>query len=232
MFPCAGIILTGSTGLISASRVREKHPKEESQRYEISQFVKMPLVNVLFFGIISLGNLAMKQRILLILTVISFLPAYGQIYFHGIGLKAGKFNSGLTYKHFFDADNATGMQIDLCYTHIADDGLTLKGFYLRQKPFKVPIIQLPLDLVYGAGLHVGYFPIRTTGYYKIVNEDPVFYNKDVVTIGLDATIQIEYKIPLRNVPFTVTFDCTPFYEIVNRGPEWIDFGLAIRYVFR
>jgi len=171
---------------------------------------------------------------LLFLLLAINLASYGQLYYTGIGLRAGKFNSGVTFKRFFDADNSVGMQADLCFTHIADDGWTLKAFYLRQFPFKIPIIQIPLDLVLGGGLHTGFFPIRTQegGYYKIVDGEKVPYNKDVVTVGVDATVQLEYKVPVRKWPLTFTIDCTPFYEFINRGPEWIDFGFSVRYVFR
>jgi len=176
----------------------------------------------------------MKRGIclLLLITLLSHGTS-GQNYYTGIGIRAGKFNTGITFKHFFDADNSVGMQVDLCYTHIADDGWTLKGFYLRQLPFHVPIIQLPLDFVYGVGLHSGFFPVRTNGggYYKIVDGEKVPYDKDVVTVGVDGTVQLEYKIPGRKTPFTFSIDCTPFYEFVNRGPEWIDFGFSVRYVF-
>ena len=166
--------------------------------------------------------------------VVFGLSGNAQEYVTGIGVKAGKFNSGLTFKRFFHTDNATGVQVDLCFTHIADDGVTLKSLFFRQLPFQVPIIQLPLDLVFGGGMHAGFFPVRTNGggYYKIVDGEARYYNKDVIAVGVDATFQIEYKIPLRNVPFTFGIDCTPFYEFVNRGPEWIDFGASIRYVFR
>ena len=158
----------------------------------------------------------------------------GQQYYTGIGIKAGKFNSGVTFKRFFDADNSVGMQVDLCFTHIADDGITLKAFYLQQHPFKLPIFQVPLDFVYGIGLHAGYFPMRTLGggYYKIVDGESVPYNKDVVAVGVDGTLQIEYKFPGRKFPITFGIECNPFYEFINRGPEWIDFGIAIRWVFR
>jgi hypothetical protein len=177
------------------------------------------------------------KRLILVLALFLVFAGTGsaqlQQYVTGIGVKVGKFNSGLTFKRFFHTDNATGIQADLCFTHIADDGVTLKGLVLRQLPFKVPIIQLPLDFIFGAGLHTGFFPVRTTGggYYKIVDGEAEFYNKDVMTAGVDATLQIEYRIPLRKVPFTFGIDCTPFYEFVHRGPEWIDFGVAVRYVF-
>src|SRR5258705_1851961 len=127
--------------------------------------------------------------LVLLLTLCSS-ESSGQLYYTGIGLKVGKFNSGITFKRFFDADNSVAMQVDLCFTHIADDGITLKAFYLRQMPFKMPIIQLPLDLILGAGMHVGFFPYRTEGggYYKIVDGERVAYNKDVATVGVDGTV--------------------------------------------
>ena len=57
------------------------------------------------------------------------------------------------------------------------------------------------------------------------------YTTSVLTLGVDATVQIEYKIPIKHVPFTVSIDCNPYYEFYNQGPEWIDFGVSIRYVF-
>src|SRR5262245_20592562 len=116
-------------------------------------------------------------------------PAFSQQYYTAIGLRAGKFNTGVTFKRFFDADNSVGLQADLCFTHIADDGYTLKVYYLRQYPFDLPIFQLPLHFVIGGGLHTGYFPLRTQGggYYKIEDGEKVPYNKNVMTVGVDAT---------------------------------------------
>ena len=155
-------------------------------------------------------------------------------YYTGIGVRFGKFSSGLSYKHFYNTDNATGIQIDALYSNMAADGFTLKGYYLKQWPFKLPIIQLPLDFVIGGGLHAAYFPHQgDNGYYKRVTADSIYrYPTSVVSVGVDFTVQIEYKVPLKRVPFSVTIDCNPFYEFYKRGPEYIDFGVSIRYVIR
>jgi hypothetical protein len=70
------------------------------------------------------------------------------------------------------------------------------------------------------------------GYYYIENGNAVYYNKNVITAGVNATLQLEYKIPYKIAPFSITIDCVPFYEFVNRGPEFIDFGVSVRYIFR
>ena len=172
----------------------------------------------------------MKVLYTILLVFLIQVTAMGQKYFTGIGGRAGKFNSGFTFKQFLDADNASGMQIDAYYVNVASGGYALKGFYLRQNRFKLPIVQLPLDFVYGAGVHVGYFPYEPQGYYKRVEKDANYYDKSVVTAGIDLTIQIEYKIP--KVPFTFGIEVVPFYELLNPGPEYVDFGVAIRYVFK
>ncbi len=180
---------------------------------------------------------ALLMKILFFVFLISFgivscVDAHTNIYYTGIGFRIGKFNSGFSYKHFYNSDNVTAIQVDGYFTHMADGGYTLKGFYLRQIPFKIPIIQLPLDFIYGGGLHVGYFPIEDKGYYKLKDGDAVFYGKSVFTGGVDATVQIEYQVSKKVAPLTVTLDCVPFYELYNRGPEFIDFGLSVRYTFR
>ena len=154
------------------------------------------------------------------------------MYYTGVGLRVGKFNSGISYKHFYGSDNITAIQVDAYITHMADGGFTLKGFYLRQFPFKIPIVQLPLDFIYGGGLHMGYFPISERGYYKLVKGDAVYYGKSVFSGGIDATVQVEYQVSKRVAPLTITLDCVPFYEFYNRGPELVDFGVSLRYTFK
>ncbi len=175
----------------------------------------------------------MKKFLLIILLVSVSLMASARRYYTGIGFRAGKFSTGVTFKHFYNTDNATGIQIDAMYSNMSADGFTLKGYYLKQIPFKIPIIQLPLDLVLGGGLHAAYFPFQNdNGYYKRVNADSIYrYPNSVVSIGINATVQIEYRIPLKKVPFTFSIDCNPFYEFYKRGPEWLDFGASLRYVF-
>ena len=53
----------------------------------------------------------------------------------------------------------------------------------------------------------------------------------VFVAGVDATVQIEYRVPIKKLPFTIGIDCNPFFQFYHPGPEWIDFGVAVRYVF-
>lgn len=173
----------------------------------------------------------MKRILLTVLLFSSFATVRAQLYTFGIGGRAGKFNTGITTKMFFNTDNATGLQLDAYYTNIASKGYTLKGLLIKQMPFKVPIIQLPLDFVYGAGAHLAYFPYEPQGYYKRRNKEAIYYDKSVITAGVDATIQIEYQVK-KIAPFTLSIDIVPYYEFYNQGPEFIDFGVSVRYVFR
>jgi len=177
----------------------------------------------------------MKKATILFLLLVSTTICSAQ-YYAAIGGRAGKFNTGITLKYFWDADNATGIKLDGYYTKMGDGGYTIKAFGIRQIPLKVPIIQLPLDLVLGAGVHAGYFPLGQGRYYKRVkgNKDPQeadFYDTDVVSIGIDATIELEYQVE-SVVPLAFAIDFCPFYEFVNRGPEYIDFGFSVRYLFK
>lgn len=175
----------------------------------------------------------MKKFSLVLVIMLISLSGYAQryySYYSGFGVRAGKFQTGLTYKQFFNADNATGMQIDAYYSNVASGGYTGKFFIIKQNRFKIPIIQLPLDFIYGGGAHVGYFPYEPQGYYKRQKKEANYYDKSVVTMGVDVTLQIEYKIP--KVPLTFSIEAVPFYELLNPGPEYVDFGVALRYVFK
>ncbi|MBK6838110.1 MAG: hypothetical protein IPG90_07365 [Bacteroidetes bacterium] len=173
----------------------------------------------------------MKRIISCIVFLLIVSAANAQLYVFGLGVRAGKFNTGVSIKSFFNADNATGLLLDGYYTNIASKGYTVKAILIKQLPFKMPIVQIPLDFIYGGGIHGAYFPYNKQGYYKRRNGEPVYYDKSVVTAGVDATIQIEYQVK-KIAPFTIGIDVVPYYEFYNPGPEWIDFGVTVRYVFR
>ena len=177
----------------------------------------------------------MKKFILVAALLTLTLTASARRYYTGIGLRVGRFDFGATFKHFYNTDQATGLQFDAFYGLFGSYGYTVKGYYIKQIPFKVPIIQIPLDLVLGGGLHIGYFPAANdNGYHNRKGEyylDEDGNPKSVFVAGVDATIQLEYRLPIKKLPFTIGIDCNPFYEFYHPGPEWIDFGVALRYVF-
>jgi hypothetical protein len=147
-------------------------------------------------------------------------------YYTGIGARIGKFASGVSVKWFFDANNATGMEFIVAKTKTAKGGYVATALYESQLPIRMPILHVPLDLVFGGGVHGGYFP---KDYYRIRDGEQIVYGDKIFTAGIDAILGLEYKVPI--APFTVGIDCMPFYDILNPGPEFIDFSFAIRYVF-
>src|SRR5215213_862930 len=76
-------------------------------------------------------------------------------YHAGIGGRVAKFNTGLTMKYFFRPDNATGVSLFIGYSKISKGGWVISPLYQHQFPFNIPLIQLPLDLITGIGMHVG-----------------------------------------------------------------------------
>lgn len=149
-------------------------------------------------------------------------------YHAGIGGRFAKFNSGLTMKYFFRPDNSTGVSVLIAYSKIADDGWVISPLYEHQLPFNFPLIQLPLDFITGVGMHVGYYPEK---YYKIVDGQADYYKNNIITVGVDALVALEYQVPIDWLPLAIGIEAQLFFEFVNRGPEFLDFGATLKYVF-
>src|ERR1044072_7797232 len=79
-------------------------------------------------------------------------------YYTGIGARLGKFSSGISVKYLLDANNAKGLELFVGKTKIARGGYIGKLFYVNQTPCKLPLLQIPLDIIFGGGTHVAYFP--------------------------------------------------------------------------
>jgi len=149
-------------------------------------------------------------------------------YHAAIGARFAKFNSGLTMKYFFFPDNATGVSLLIAHSKIADGGWVISPMYVHQLPFRIPMIQLPLDFIAGIGMHFGYYP---TKYYKIVDGLPDYYKNNTVTVGINAMVAFEYQVPIDWLPLAIGIEAEPFYEFVNKGPEFLDFAATLKYVF-
>lgn len=147
-------------------------------------------------------------------------------YYTGVGIRLGKFSSGITAKYFFDANNAKGLELFAGKTKIARGGYIAKIFYVNQTPCTMPLLQIPLDIVFGGGVHGAYFP---KDYYHLIDGELIPYGDKVFCAGIDATLGVEYKVPI--APFTVGVDVNPFLDLLNPGPEYLDLSVAIRYVF-
>ncbi|HLG34582.1 MAG TPA: hypothetical protein VI757_06835 [Bacteroidia bacterium] len=169
------------------------------------------------------------KRLLLITVMFIFFSAQLRAQYHAaVGLRGGKFTSGITAKYFFFPDNASGIELMLGRTKIAKGGWLGAAFYEHQFPLRIPILQLPVDFIGGVGVHAGYYPKR---YYKIVEGSAVYYNDKCVSFGMDAIIGLEYLVPIVWLPFAVGIEAQPFVEFVNQGPEHLDFAITLKYVF-
>jgi hypothetical protein len=140
-----------------------------------------------------------------------------------VGIRVGKFMSDIELKHFYNGNRFVGMEFKTGITKEAFGGYKAKAFYVAQFPLRNSMLQIPVDIVIGAGGHGGYFKER---YYKVVDGDPVYYKDNTFCAGPDAKIELEYNT--RKFPITVSIDCNVFYSLYNPGPEWIDFGLTLR----
>ena len=140
-----------------------------------------------------------------------------------VGVRIGKFMSDINVKHFYNANRFIGMEFHTGITQEAFGGYKAKAFVIGQFPLRNSMLQIPVDLIVGAGAHAGYFKHK---YYKIVDGDPVYYSDNTFSAGPDAKIELEYST--RKFPITVSADCNIFYSVYNPGPEWIDFGVTLR----
>src|ERR1043165_8889300 len=89
---------------------------------------------------------------------LSLGSVHAQEYYTSLGLRWGKFNSGISFKHLFDASNPKGIQLELYRSYIYDRGYTGKFFFFKQGSFNLPLLQIPLEYIYGGGVHGAYFP--------------------------------------------------------------------------
>ena len=155
--------------------------------------------------------------------LIGALAASAQ-YTASLGVRAGKFATGFTGKYFFDTNGNTGVEAWAAYTKEANDGYTARAFFIKQQSIFNSRLQIPVDFIAGAGIPAGYFKDR---YYDVVEGDAKYYNQSTFAGGVGATIQLEYNS--RRFPMTLGIDAHPFYNIISPGPEWIDFGVNLRY---
>ncbi|REK00647.1 MAG: hypothetical protein DWQ39_10845 [Bacteroidetes bacterium] len=165
----------------------------------------------------------------IILTGILFLiisASSNAQYTTAVGVRVGKFASGLNVKHFFDTNANTGVELQLGVTREAKGGYMSKGYFLRQIPIFDSKLQIPVDFIYGIGAHAGYFK---ENYYRIREGQADYYEPNTISAGIDAVFGLEYDT--RRFPISVGIDVNPFYSFLNPGPEFIDFGVNIRMKF-
>src|SRR5204862_4346640 len=106
-------------------------------------------------------------------------------YYTGVGVRLGKFASGVSVKYFFDANNSSAIELIAAKTKTAKGGYVATALYECQTPINMPILQIPLDIVFGGGVHAGRF---NDGYYRFRDGEVYMYKGPVFTAGIDAIL--------------------------------------------
>jgi hypothetical protein len=167
----------------------------------------------------------MKRFLLMFIAVSIVSVAAAQDYIFAIGVKAGKFSSGVSGKYFFQTTNSTAIEGNLTFKkNFGTAMVTLfldKHFQLRNSQ-----LQIPLDCILGAGVHAAYYK---PGYYRIKDGGMDAYYDEGVTLGIDAKLGLEH--PFSFMPLTIGIEANPFLDIINPGPEFIELAVVLRYAF-
>ena len=147
--------------------------------------------------------------VIIALSVILLIPwqkdLKAQPYMHSAGIRAG-YSSGITYKGFL-LHRMSAFEVDFLYNK---HGLNLGALYeYHLEPFK----KSTRTFIYlGGGAFGGSW-------------DEEF------SLGVAAVAGIEYT--LRDLPLIFSLDWKPMLNIYAVfEPDWLDFGLSIRYRFK
>jgi hypothetical protein len=149
----------------------------------------------------------------------------------GIGLRLG-YESGLTIKHFISGNGALEGILSRGWRY---GGLRITGLYEFQKGFANA---KGLEWFAGIGAHIGFFDggyygyrHYGEGYYdKNGNWHPTGYRDRYTTVGIDGILGLEYIFA--EVPFSVSLDIKPYFDLIGRGDHFGDAALSIRYVIK
>ena len=147
--------------------------------------------------------------VIIALSVILLIPwqkeLKAQPYKHAAGIRAG-YSSGISYKGF-RLHRMSAFEVDFLYNK---HGFNLGALYeYHLEPFRKSTRTF---IYFGGGVFGG-------------DWDEEF------SIGVAAVTGIEYT--LRDIPLNFSFDWKPMLNIYAvLEPDWLDFGLSIRYRFK
>ncbi len=175
---------------------------------------------------------------LLIITFLVFINSsvYSQFFKGGdgykssIGVRSGT-DFGGTFKHFLNDKLAFE---GILSTNLFNSGSKITGLLEYHIPFNG--VQ-GLNWLFGGGIHAGFhnasyydgYYYDVNGYYYNSNGQAVKYKSSYFAIGLDGIFGAEYN--LANYPFTFQADVKPYFDIINRGNNFLDISISARYIF-
>jgi hypothetical protein len=160
----------------------------------------------------------MLKRSFLLLFVLAAVAVSAQNYKKAIGVRLG-FGAGITFKNMFSSKAA--LELIAAYQY-NEKGYTFTGLYEAHN-YRI-LGASHLALIYGGGLHFGYYD---GGYYK--NRGGIYYEDHTPNVGLDAILGIDYFEPGSSINWGV--DVKPMFDFVNPGFRFWDAAASIRYAF-
>ncbi|WBA41826.1 hypothetical protein [Hymenobacter canadensis] len=160
----------------------------------------------------------------------------GSGYQNGLGLRAGGYSSGGTFKHFISGKNNVALEA-LLTTEYRAKGARLT--VLLEKHLPLTDIK-GLQFYYGAGAHAGaykgrYYYVERLYYRDNKKYRPnyvVYVNDDrsYVVFGADLILGLEYKMP--DLPFVVGVDYKPYFEVFDGYTGlYNDAAVSLRFTF-
>ena len=136
----------------------------------------------------------------------------------GVGLRFGRYETGITLKYFVDSETALEGIIGF-----RPGGIVVTGLYEKQA---IAFAEPSLNWFYGAGAHIG--GISGDRYYRGYGKDR-YYGDGGILIGADGILGLEWQIP--NIPVSTSLDLHPRIELA-RGPFLdLEAALTVRYTF-
>ena len=155
----------------------------------------------------------MKKIVITLLFSLSFYSLQAQNYNNAIGVRLGGI-SGVTFKTMMSGSNALEVIVGGKYRGVHAVVL----YEVHAEAFDVP----NLFWYYGGGGHIGFWEGRYGRWFDEARGS-------TTAIGIDGIFGMEYQI--EEIPFTVSLDLIPSFNIAEYTGFFVDGALSIRYVF-
>ncbi|MDD3107906.1 MAG: hypothetical protein PHV49_01670 [Alistipes sp.] len=127
-----------------------------------------------------------------------------QNYNWAIGVRGGVTATGLSVRHNFDPANSIEGILDFV------QGFNVYALYERN----IPVISNGFDFYYGGGINLGSWG----------------YKEGEFTMGINAIVGLEYKVP--DAPVAISVDYKPNLNFIGKtGFHAADFGIGLKFAF-
>ncbi|NTW31760.1 MAG: hypothetical protein HGB12_03910 [Bacteroidetes bacterium] len=156
----------------------------------------------------------------LVIILISAFNISKAQYHTGIGIRMGTSKS-ISMTQYFDPISRFHFSLG---TRNMQGGIVFTTLYeIHSKNHNINIELANVGFFFGIGGHIGRIPGPKYGLSKL---------KYVTPIGLDCDAGVEWKFP--KFPLLLTLDIRPYYEYVKgkAQPDFLDYALSLKYVFR